>query len=60
MTTPTTIPDAVAALVQAVLEANPACEPSRRGHLIVRELERQGWEIRAPEGRGGPPPPGRS
>lgn len=42
------IPDAVAAVVQAVLDGHPSCDPRRRGHLIVRELREQGWRIEAP------------
>lgn len=45
---PVAIPDAVAAIVQAVLDQRPDCDPDRRGHLIVRELRALGWRIEAP------------
>ncbi|OKI16546.1 hypothetical protein A6A07_11085 [Streptomyces sp. CB03911] len=62
MTRPSTeIPDAVTAVVQAVLDSHPGCDPGRRGHLIVRELRALGWRIEAPvEGAASqlkPPPP---
>ncbi|MCX5209722.1 hypothetical protein OG689_10550 [Kitasatospora sp. NBC_00240] len=42
------IPDAVAAIVQAVLDGHPGSEPGWRGHLIVEELRSLGWRIEAP------------
>jgi predicted type IV restriction endonuclease len=44
-----TIPDAVAAVIQGVLDSRPTCDPGARGRLIVRELRALGWRIEAPE-----------
>jgi hypothetical protein len=52
----TEIPDAVTAVVQAVLDGHPNCDPGRRGYLIVRELRALGWRIEAPVEDAAPQP----
>lgn len=42
------VPDAVAALVTAVVQAHPHAEPERLGRLVQAELEAQGWHVGAP------------
>lgn len=42
------VPDAVAALIQGVLDDNPAAERAAYGRLIVAELRRDGWQVVAP------------
>ncbi|MFF2189275.1 hypothetical protein [Streptomyces sp. NPDC058155] len=37
------IPDAVAAVVAAVIEKFPAASPNAIGRLVVGELAREGW-----------------
>jgi hypothetical protein len=39
------VPDAVAALVQGVLDDHPAADRAALGRLIVRALRRDGWDI---------------
>lgn len=45
------VPDAVAALIQGVLDDHPAVERAAYGRLIVRALRRDGWVVTAPVGR---------
>ncbi|WP_327066782.1 hypothetical protein [Kitasatospora sp. NBC_01302] len=47
-----TVPDAVAALIQGVLDDHPAAERAAYGRLIVRALREDGWLVVAPTGRG--------
>lgn len=42
------IPDAVAAVIAAVLTRHPAASPAALGHLVVAELRAEGWHIAAP------------
>lgn len=42
------IPDAVAAVIAAVLAKHPAASPETLGHLTVTELRAEGWHIAAP------------
>ena len=42
------VPDAVVALMSAVLEANPFAPPVRQAQLLVEELRREGWHVGAP------------
>ena len=42
------VPDAVVALLSAVLEANPFAPPARMAELLAAELRREGWHIGAP------------
>lgn len=42
------IPDAVAAVVAAVLAKHPAASSAALGHLITAELRAEGWHIAAP------------
>ncbi|MCX4751729.1 hypothetical protein OG455_41800 [Kitasatospora sp. NBC_01287] len=46
------VPDAVAALIQGVLDDHPAAERAAYGRLIVRALREDGWLVVAPTGRG--------
>jgi phage terminase Nu1 subunit (DNA packaging protein) len=39
------IPDAVAAVIAAVLSEHPAAGPQRLADLTVRELDALGWRI---------------
>jgi hypothetical protein len=52
MTLADPIPDAVAALIAAVIEDNPFAPPRRQGLLVVEALRREGWRISAPARRG--------
>jgi len=45
------VPDAIGALIQGVLDANPTADRSALGRLVVRELRRDGWLVVAPTGR---------
>lgn len=45
------VPDAVAAVIAAVIEDNPFAPPNRLGVLVVDELRRQKWRVSAPTGR---------
>lgn len=45
---PAEIPDAVTALLVAVLEANPFAPSVRMAGLLVEELKREGWHVGAP------------
>lgn len=45
------VPDAVAALIQGVLDDHPAAERAAYGRLIVRALREDGWRVVAPSGR---------
>jgi hypothetical protein len=49
------IPDAVAAVVAAVIEEHPAAAPNRLGVLVVQELRALGWHITAPPSALAPP-----
>jgi hypothetical protein len=42
------VPDAVVALMSAVLEANPFAPPARLAQLLAEELRREGWHVGAP------------
>ncbi|GAB2696776.1 hypothetical protein [Kitasatospora kifunensis] len=46
-----TVPDAVGAVIQAVLDEHPAAERSAYGWLIVEALRADGWVVVAPTGR---------
>jgi hypothetical protein len=50
MTSPD-VPDAVAAVVAAVLEDHPYAPPRRQAELIVGELRRLGFRVVVPMGR---------
>jgi hypothetical protein len=51
MTSAGSLPDAVAAVVAAVLAEHPAASPERLGRLVVEQLRADGWWIRPPAGR---------
>lgn len=42
------IPDAVSAVVAAVMAKHPAASPEALGRLVVAELRSLGWHIAAP------------
>jgi hypothetical protein len=42
------IPDAVAAVIAAVIQRHPAASPDTLGRLVVAELRTEGWHITAP------------
>jgi len=41
------IPDAVSAVISAVMQQHPAASPDRLARLIVDELKELGWQITA-------------
>jgi hypothetical protein len=45
------IPDAIAAVVAAVLTDHPDADPVQLGRLIVEQLRLDRWRISAPVGR---------
>jgi hypothetical protein len=50
------VPDAVAALIAAVIEDNPFAPPRRQAQLAVEALRQERWRITAP-GAGRPTNP---
>jgi hypothetical protein len=42
------IPDAIAAVIAAVMESHPAASSQRLGRLVTAELRSLGWHIAAP------------
>lgn len=45
------VPDAVAAVISAVLQDSPFAPPRRQAELVVAELRRLGFRVSVPTGR---------